>query len=80
MERENLLPKLLEESCDGTWLPAGVLQELCIGEHHLGAGKTGVLCTCKQIRLHSICSHRAVQELKAGMKAEILISSCHGRS
>ena len=68
------------ESCDGTWLPVGVPQELCIGEHHLGAGKTGICCICKQIRLHSICSHRPVQELKAGMKAEILISSCHGRS
>ena len=77
----NLLPTLLEESGDGSWLPVEVLQELCIAEHCLGAGKTGTRCVREQTRLRSVCSCRAaVQELKAGMKAEILISSCHGRS
>lgn len=77
---ENLLPGFLEEGCDGTWLPVEVPQELRISKHHLCTDKTGICSVCKQILLYSICSHRPVQELKAGMEAEILISSCHGRS
>lgn len=58
---EELLPKFPAASCSGAGPPAGVPQELCIGEPPLGdAGNAGT--PCKQTPLHSICSHQPLQE------------------